>query len=130
MIAILLRKVGEKMGNRSKQISNSISSRIRYLRQKNNLTQKELGNKLFKSESAIRMWELGKSEPDLQTVKQLAIIFNTSSEFILTGEKTAFTFDDLSECDKKLLKSLNELPDNEKELIIDLIESRIKKAGL
>ena len=118
------------MGNRSKQISNSISSRIRYLRQKNNLTQKELGNKLFKSESAIRMWELGKSEPDLQTVKQLAIIFNTSSEFILTGEKTAFTFDDLSECDKKLLKSLNELPDNEKELIIDLIESRIKKAGL
>ena len=118
------------MGNRSKQISNSISSRIRYLRQSNNLTQKELGNKLFKSESTIRMWELGKSEPDLQTVKQLAIILNTTSEFILTGEKTTSTFDNLSEADKKLIKAFNELPENEKEIIVDLIQSRIEKAGL
>ena len=120
------------MGNRSKQISNSIRSRIKYLRQKNNLTQKELGNRLFKSESTIRMWELGKSEPDLQTIKQLAIILNTTSEFILTGEKTISTVDNLSisDTDKKLLEKFSQLPEGEKEFILDLIATRIKKSGL
>ena len=36
--------------------------------QNEKLTQKELAESLHKSESAVRMWELGKSEPDLQTV--------------------------------------------------------------
>ena len=70
------------MPNRAKTISSKTAFRIRELRCRSGLTQKELSEKLYKSESAIRMWELGKSEPDLQSVKQLAEIFNVSVDYI------------------------------------------------
>ena len=71
------------MANRAKTISSKTGYRIRELRNKSGFTQKELAEKLFKSESAIRMWELGKSEPDLQSVNALAEIFKVSADTIL-----------------------------------------------
>lgn len=71
------------MANRAKTISSKTGYRIRELRNKSGLTQKELAEKLYKSESAIRMWELGKSEPDLQSVNALAEIFNVTADNIL-----------------------------------------------
>ena len=59
--------------------------RIRNLREKNNLTQKELACRVFKSESTVRMWELGKSEPDLATINLLSEIFGTSTDYIIDG---------------------------------------------
>ena len=70
------------MPNRAKNISSKTAFRIRELRQRADLTQKELAEKLYKSESAIRMWELGKSEPDLQSVKQLSEIFGVTVDYI------------------------------------------------
>ena len=72
------------MANRSKAKSLETGRRIRELRNKAGLTQKELSEKLFKSESAVRMWELGKSEPDLQSINSLAEIFGVAPSY-LTG---------------------------------------------
>ncbi len=74
------------MPRRSKNISNDTAFRIRELRKKQGLTQKNLADMLYKSESTIRMWELGKSEPDNQTIRQLAEIFNVSSSYIIGEE--------------------------------------------
>ena len=75
------------MPRKQKNISNITAIRIRELRKKHNLTQKELADKLYKSESTVRMWELGKSEPDNETIRQLAEMFNVSSSYLL-GELT------------------------------------------
>lgn len=75
------------MPRRAKNISNDTAFRIRELRKKYGFTQKELADRLYKSESTVRMWELGKSEPDNQTIRQLAEIFNVSSSYII-GEDT------------------------------------------
>ena len=74
------------MPRKAKNISNDTAFRIRELRKKNGFTQKELADMLYKSESTVRMWELGKSEPDNQTIRQLAEIFNVSSSYIIGGD--------------------------------------------
>ncbi len=71
------------MASRSKNISDTLPDCIKSLRKKHNLTQKELAQKLFKSESTVRMWELGKSEPDLETINKLSVIFGVSVDCIL-----------------------------------------------
>lgn len=58
------------------------------LRKQNNMTQKELASVLHVSDKVISKWELGQSEPDLFTLKQIAQIFNISVAKLL-GEKEA-----------------------------------------
>lgn len=76
------------MASRIKNISYNLSERLRLLRNKNNMTQKELGQKLFKSESTVRMWELGKSEPDIETINKLSEIFSVPVDY-LVGRDTS-----------------------------------------
>lgn len=71
------------MASRSKIIHPHIGKNIREYRKAAILTQKELAERLFKSESAVRMWELGKSEPDNDTLFHLATIFGISVDALL-----------------------------------------------
>ena len=75
------------MASRVKNISDDLAGRIKSLRRQYNLTQKELAEQLFKSESAVRMWELGKSEPDLETINKLSAIFHVSADYLLGKKK-------------------------------------------
>lgn len=103
-----------------------ISENIKRLREKFQYSQYDLGRLLGVSKQAVSMYERGEREPNIAIILKLCEVFNTSPNVL-------FGFADQPREDGKdteLLRSLNELPDNEKELIIDLIESRIKKAGL
>lgn len=51
---------------------------LRLLRQSKKLTQKQLGLILNKKESTIRMWELGKNEPSMTNLIELAEMFEIS----------------------------------------------------
>lgn len=79
------------MANRAKNYSN-IGNKIRELRKEANLTQNDLAKKLYKSESTVRMWELGKSEPDIETLQVLSTIFNVPIDYI-TGNNISTSFD-------------------------------------
>ena len=65
----------EKLGNFIKEI-----------RQKNNLTQKELADKLGITYQAVSKWERGLNMPDKIIIKQIAKEFNVSIEDIFNGE--------------------------------------------
>ena len=71
------------MANRSKNISPTIGDKIKELRISADCTQKDLAIFLNKAESTVRMWELGKSEPDLETVKLIAKHFSVTTDFLL-----------------------------------------------
>lgn len=60
-----------------------ISKRIRELRQEKEITVTELASAMGKSEGAVRMWETGKSKPDIDTIINLTKFFNVSSDFLL-----------------------------------------------
>lgn len=60
-----------------------ISKRIRELRQEKGMTVTELASAMGKSEGAVRMWETGKSKPDIDTIINLTKYFNVSSDYLL-----------------------------------------------
>lgn len=77
------------MANRAKSIPTCIGKNIRRFRLQVSLTQKELAEKLYRSESAVRMWELGKSEPDGDTLVNMANIFHVSVDDILSKDQSS-----------------------------------------
>lgn len=61
-----------------------------FLRQKRNekgMTQKELAEKLFLSESAISKWEKGKTYPDIVSVIRMSGLYSVSLDCLLKEEK-------------------------------------------
>lgn len=54
----------------------SIGSTIKRYRKAAKLTQKQLAERLNKAESTVRMWELEKSTPSLDTIKNIGKILN------------------------------------------------------
>ena len=53
------------------------------LRKAMNLSQKQLAEKLNTNNSSICDWEKGRSQPDLQMLKNIALFFEVSSDYLL-----------------------------------------------
>lgn len=63
----------------------TIGQRIKELRELKGLTQAELGEKLFVSDKTISKWEKDKSEPDSNSLVELANYFKVTLDYLLTG---------------------------------------------
>lgn len=63
----------------------NIGKHLKTLREKNNLTQEQLADKLFVSRSNVSKWERNISLPDAETLLELSKIFNVSVDDILLG---------------------------------------------
>lgn len=61
--------------------------RLKQLRNEHGLSAAQLAAQFDKSESAIRMWELGRSKPDADTLIALATCFNCSIDYLLGVSK-------------------------------------------
>lgn len=57
-------------------------NRLKELRQKNNLTLKELGQKVGMANNTLSQYETGKREPKLETWQALADFFNVSVPYL------------------------------------------------
>lgn len=67
----------------------SLGERISQLRSSSGLTQKELGDKLNVTAQAVSKWENGLSEPDIDTLKRLSVIFGISVSELVEEEAHA-----------------------------------------
>jgi transcriptional regulator with XRE-family HTH domain len=61
----------------------SFGETLRQLRIEKCLSQTALGKMLSVSQDAISVWELDKSEPDYETLRKLAKIFDVSADYLL-----------------------------------------------
>ena len=66
-------------------MASTLGANIKALRQARSLTQVELGGKLHKAGSTVRMWELGKAYPDTDTLIALSQVFNVSTDYLLSN---------------------------------------------
>jgi transcriptional regulator with XRE-family HTH domain len=66
-----------------------LGTKIRELRNARGLTQVELGAKLHKAGSTVRMWEHGNSYPDADTLLALSRLFNVTTDYLLSSVDTA-----------------------------------------
>lgn len=60
------------------EIKDIIAKNLISLRKKNNLTQGELAQKINYSDNAISRWERGEVTPSIETLDQIAKVFNVS----------------------------------------------------
>lgn len=64
--------------------------RIKELRKRYKMTQKQLAEKLFIDQTAVSYWESGKTKPDFEKQQLLADLFNVSVDYLL-GRDTVQT---------------------------------------
>ncbi len=65
----------------------SIGYKIKEYRSKNQLTQQQLASLIGVSSKAISKWENDEGIPDIQNLKRIAQIFNTSVDFLISDQK-------------------------------------------
>ncbi len=59
------------------------SKRLKQLRIQNNLTQKQLAEKINFSQSRISDWEKEVTEPSANAIIAIAILFNVTTDYLL-----------------------------------------------
>lgn len=63
---------------------------LKNLRQKNNLTQEEMAQKINITRQAISRWETGETQPDIQMLKVLSKEFDVSINTLLGSPRQLF----------------------------------------
>lgn len=64
-----------------------IAKNIKSFRKKNKISQEELAGKLYVTRQTISNYENGKSNPDIETLQQLAEVFGTDLDSMIYGER-------------------------------------------
>lgn len=59
------------------------SNRLKELRQKAKVTQKELAQSINSSQQNIALYEQGKRKPKYETLEKLSVFFNVSTDYLL-----------------------------------------------
>ncbi len=99
--------------------------KLKNLREKSELYQKDISKDLHISSSTIGMYEQGRREPDNNTLKKLANYFDVSTDYLLDNEKPlSKTEEELVEKEilKKVLIKYGYMNYNE-----DLSDNELKK---
>lgn len=63
------------------------NEKLKMLRKERGLTQEELAEELCVSRQAITKWESGEGIPDIENLKQISILFNTSIDELVKEDK-------------------------------------------
>lgn len=97
----------------------AIGEYIAFLREKHNLTQYELADKLYVTHQAVSKWETGKSIPNIEIMVALTKLFN-------------ITIDELLQCNKTLNNDFKYLLDNypRNYVIYQLIKQKLDNVKL
>lgn len=83
---------------------------LRELRERANLTQKQLGNKVGVSEGMISRYENNMSEPPFETMRSFAAIFNVSMDYLAGMEKQkTLSMQGITEEQMEILSQLAEM---------------------
>lgn len=111
--------------------------RIKDLRKKQNLTQKQLAIKVHVSPQVISNWERGYSTPDSEDLKKIAESLDTSTDYLLGREEKRESLrsneDDFEKWMtdpkvNKFYKEFNESPEERREALMAVWEI-LKKQG-
>lgn len=99
-------------------------SRLRTRRKQRHLTQRQLAIALGVSQATICEYETGKSSPSLETLSNIAVILNTSTDYLLglTNDPRPATFSSaMTETEQDLLKVFYSLPPEKRERAVGIL---------
>jgi transcriptional regulator with XRE-family HTH domain len=61
----------------------TLGSRLKKARERVGLTEKQVGEHLGVTETAVSQWELDKRRPNPDTLAKLTVLYNTTSDYLL-----------------------------------------------
>ena len=64
-----------------------VARKTREARNARNMTQMALADEMGVSYQAVSNWETGKTQPDIETLTQLAQLFGVSTEYLIYGQE-------------------------------------------
>ena len=82
---------------------------LKYLRVREKMSQAELADKLGVSKSTVGMYELGKREPDFETLEAIADLFNVDMNFLLGKVGSELSPNDERDIAKDLNRIMTEI---------------------
>ena len=113
----------------------SFNDQLTKLRKRNNITQIELANLMNVKQYVISSWETGRSEPNISQIIKLSDVFKISTDYLLdrhiiiTNSENEFNKvieninkDIKDDFTKDLIKILEDIPNNKKEKIINIVK--------
>lgn len=98
--------------------SNKTGKFIAKIRKEKNLTQQELGDKLFVTDKAVSKWERGLSFPDISILERLAEELNVEIVDILAGKKGTTKKVNVEEEIEKVINNIKKEQERKKKRII------------
>ncbi|MDQ7161235.1 helix-turn-helix transcriptional regulator [Lactobacillus delbrueckii subsp. lactis] len=87
-----------------------LSSKLRDLRKKHGLSQKELAEKLMTTQAKVASWENGDSVPDISYIAKLTVLYDVSADYLLKdGKQEGQTIEPGEEMDRPNTKHLGRI---------------------
>ena len=115
--------------NEQKGSKGTFEERVRFLLDRENMTQKELAECIDVSESALSRYIAGRREVPIETVTEMATALHTSSDYLLgrsfdiTGEES------FKEFQRLVARNISRFSNEQKsKLIQSVLESMTKKS--
>lgn len=65
------------------QKKKTVGERIRYLRKENGWTQANIADFLHVAEITVSSWERNRTEPDIETIIRISILFHVTTDYLL-----------------------------------------------
>lgn len=109
-----------------------LGKRIKYLREKNNFSQKRLAESLGITNVQLSRYETGDRNPDPDTIKKIADFFEVSTDYLLgrTDNPSSKNNEDDSNINVAFydgLKDLDDLDPDERQFILDMVEDTVAR---
>lgn len=95
--------------------------KIKEFREYEQLTQKQLANKINNVQRNISNWENGSSEPDCETIVKLAKIFNISIDELF-GIDTTGELEKFDKGDYEILRLVRNLSSSQKKALLQFLK--------
>jgi len=95
--------------DKTKTLNNEFSKRLKKLRKEKGLTQEELAQALNITRSALSLYEIGKRDPDTETLRKIAGFFNVSVDYLLGRTDIRNPESSFSSLDEKIAQIMKEL---------------------
>lgn len=104
---------------------------LKRFREAKKLTKEELGNRVGVSGAMVGYWESGKNEPRMGKVQLIAEILGVGIDELLFSEppihNAPSNFKSLSEIKQRGIEAILQIPDDELDLLVALLEKNAKK---
>jgi transcriptional regulator with XRE-family HTH domain len=108
----------------------TFGSRLKSLRQKKGLTQRELAKLIGAKHNSISDWENDGHKPDMDTIERLMGVFEVSSDYLLARDNPVVFNKDVENVTNRIIEEIapyiNEMDEEDAKLLIEFAK-RLKK---